>query len=255
MPVRNIIRIDEDKCNGCGECITGCVEGALELVDGKAKLMRDSYCDGLGACLGDCPTGALTIEQRDADDFDEEAALAAVAARNAKEGVAAPKQPEHACPTRPGAPGGCPGSAARQFGGAGDTPVAPGAPRPSRLTHWPVQLHLISPAAPQYQGADVLVAADCVAFAHADFHEKLLAGRSLIIACPKLDDSSGYVEKLTSLFKDAKPTSVTVPRMQVPCCGGLIHMVLEARKAAGSSLPVREVVVGVEGELLEEKEH
>lgn len=240
--LRKMIVIDEDLCNGCGECITGCVEGALELVDGKAKLVKESYCDGLGACLGDCPTGALTIEEHEVDPFDEAAALAHAAAVE-----------KSAQALKPAVPCGCPGSAARQFQAPEAGPS--GASVPSQLTHWPIQLHLINPAAAQFQEADVLVAADCTAFALGGFHGELLAGRSLIIACPKLDDPSGYIEKLTTLFADAQPTSVTVPRMQVPCCGGLIHMVLEARKAAGSSLPVREIIVGVEGGILSEKTH
>ena len=240
--LRKMIFIDEDKCDGCGQCITGCVEGALALIDGKAKLVKESYCDGLGACLGECPTGALTIEEREVAPFDEEAALAHVAAVDQAAQVA-----------KPAAKSACPGSTARQFEAPAAAPSSASAP--SQLTHWPIQLHLINPAAPQFQNADVLVAADCTAFALGGFHGELLAGRSLVIACPKLDDLKGYMEKLTALFADAQPTSVTVPRMQVPCCSGLIHMVLEARKAAGSTLPVREIVVGVEGNIVSEQTH
>ena len=227
MALRDIIRIDESKCNGCGQCVTSCVEGALKLVNGKARLTSDTYCDGLGACLGHCPTGALTIEKREAPAFDEAAALA-------QAGHAAAAQ-AHACP----------GQAARFFGQkAASRPAAPAA---SALTHWPVQLKLISPASPAYRCADVLIAADCVAFALGDFHSRLLAGHSLIIACPKLDDWTGYVEKLAGLFRHAQPRSVTVARMEAPCCGGLVKMVLEARRLAQSDLAVKVLTVGVEG--------
>lgn len=254
MAVRNIIRIDEDKCNGCGQCILDCAEGALALVDGKAKLVRDSYCDGLGACLSGCPTGALTIEQREADAFDE-AAVAAMMGGHAAHAVPAHAVPAMAaasggCPSQAfahGGGGGCPGSMSRQLAPA-KTPQAPAAGEiPSELTHWPIQLHLINPGAPQFQGADLMIAADCTAFALGGFHGELLAGKALAIACPKLDDSMGYLEKLAMLFAGARPVRVTVARMEVPCCGGLVRMVLEARAMAKSEIPVEEVVIGVSG--------
>ncbi len=248
MAVRNIIRIDEDKCNGCGNCITGCAEGALALVDGKARLVKESYCDGLGACLGECPTGALTIEQREADAFDEAAVAEAMAAHAAAKAAPAP-QPAH----HHGHGGGCPGMQQRRFDAA-PQPAAPcGSGPASQLTQWPIQLHLVSPYAPYYQGAHLLVAADCTAFALGAFHPELLAGRALAIACPKLDDDTGYVEKITALFAEARPASVTVARMEVPCCGGLVRMVLEGRARAGSELPVTEVVVGVEGGVVSQR--
>ena len=234
MAIRNIIRIDESKCNGCGNCITGCAEGALALVDGKAKLVKESYCDGLGACIGECPTGALTIERREADDFGEAAATA-----HAKG--------EPAVPGEARAGGGCPGAASQVFG------KAAAAGRPSALSHWPVQLHLIDPGAEQYLGADLLIAADCTAFAHGAFHEELLAGRALVIACPKLDAMDGYAEKLAALFAQAKPRSVTIARMQVPCCGGLTHLVQQARALAHSDIPINEITIGIEGGILAEK--
>jgi len=256
MALREIIRIDEDLCNGCGNCVTGCHEGALEIIDGKARLVRESFCDGLGACIGTCPTGALTIEKRDANEFDEAAVAVAMAA------VAAPKPaPAHhathgGCPgsaARTFAPahapahgGGCPGSMQRQFA----TPAAQGQPQnaiPSQLAQWPIQLHLIHPLAPQFQGGHLLVAADCTAFAFGAFHPEFLKGKALVIACPKLDDDQGYMEKMMDLFTDAKPASVTVARMEVPCCGGLVRLVVEARDRAESTLKVEEVIVGVEG--------
>jgi NAD-dependent dihydropyrimidine dehydrogenase PreA subunit len=248
MALRNIIRIDEDLCNGCGNCVTGCHEGALEIIDGKARLVRESFCDGLGACIGTCPTGALTIERREANEFDEAAVAMAMAT------ATTPKPVAHT--------GGCPGSAARTFAPAhgGGCPgsmqrqlAAPAAPDPTRsampsqLAQWPIQLHLIHPLAPQFQGGHLLVAADCTAFAFGAFHPEFLKGKALVIACPKLDDDQGYMEKLIDLFTDAKPASVTVARMEVPCCGGLVRLVVEARDRAESTLKIEEVIVGVEG--------
>jgi NAD-dependent dihydropyrimidine dehydrogenase PreA subunit len=254
MAVRSIIQIDEEKCDGCGKCVIGCAEGALQIVDGKAKLVKDQYCDGLGACIGECPTGALTVIQRDAADYDEAAVLAA--GGNPKRGHA----PAHPHPPAPAAAphpmphfGGCPGSAARAFAPAALKPAPEAAARPSMLAHWPIQLHLIHPGAPWFQNADVLLAADCAPFAMAGFHENVLAGKSLIIACPKLDDKSGYAEKLEFLFAKSRPKSVTVVRMEVPCCGGLLQMVLQARDHSGSDCPVRDVVVSVRGEVLGER--
>lgn len=255
MAMRNIIRIDEAKCNGCGNCITGCAEGALVLVNGKARLVRESFCDGLGACIGDCPTGALTIEQREADAFDEAAVLAAagdaMAPAAAGAGASAVAHTAAGCPSG-GHSGGCPGTMSRTFE---PRPAAPaGAAPASALGHWPVQLHLVSPFAPQYQEADLLIAADCAAFACGAFHTGLLPGKALAIACPKLDELSGYVEKLRDLFTHARPPRVTVARMEVPCCGGLLRLVLEARAQAGSRIPVEEVVVGVSGDILSRRE-
>ncbi len=238
MAIRNIIRIDEDLCNGCGNCVTGCHEGALEIIDGKARLVRESFCDGLGACIDTCPTGALTIEKRDANEFDEAAVAVAMA------GAVAEKKPA-GTPALP--VGGCPGSMQRQLRTAPAATETPAGAVPSQLTHWPIQLHLIHPLAPQFQGAHLLVAADCTAFAFGAFHPEFLKGKALVIACPKLDDDQGYLEKLIDLFTDAKPASVTVARMEVPCCGGLVRLVTEARDRAESTLKIEEVIVGVEG--------
>ena len=263
MAFRNIIRIDENLCNGCGNCVTGCHEGALEIIDGKARLVRESFCDGLGACIGHCPTGALTIEKREADAFDEDAVIAAV--------TSAAMAPASA-PARPAAHGGgCPGSMSRSFGpvhahGGGCPGSMPrqmrpaqeqvsADPAPSELTHWPVQLHLAHPLAPQFQGAHLLVAADCTAFAFGAFHAELLKGRALVIACPKLDDDRGYMEKMIDFFTEAKVASVTVARMEVPCCGGLVRLVVEARDRAESPLQVEEIVVGVEGGIVGRRLH
>ncbi len=237
MALRNIIRIEENRCNGCGNCVTGCHEGALKIIDGKARLVRESFCDGLGACTGTCPTGALTIEKRDAGEFDG-AAVAVSAAAPAKEPARMP-----ALPVAHG--GGCPGAMQRQL-----RPASAGAPAdasPSQLAQWPIQLHLINPLAPQFQGGHLLVAADCTAFAFGAFHTAFLRGKALVIACPKLDDDRGYLEKLTVLFTEARLASVTVARMEVPCCGGLVQLVAEARDRAESALKIEEVIVGVEG--------
>jgi ferredoxin len=227
------------------------VEGALQIIDGKAKLVRDDYCDGLGACLGECPTGALTIERREAPEFDEEAVAAATAAAEPPAAPAPTQQPT------PRPHGGCPGMQARQFG-KGKAATKEEKPRrgggtrvASELSQWPIQLGLVNPAAPAFQDAHLLLAADCTAFSLGSFHPDLLRGRALIIACPKLDDRTGYVEKLTSLFADAGLRSVTIARMEVPCCGGLVQMVQEARTAADSDLPVEIVTVGIEGDILD----
>jgi len=241
MATRDILKIDEDKCNGCGLCVNACAEGALEIMAGKARLVGEIFCDGMGVCLNVCPTGALTIEPREAEAFDAEAVKA---------------QPRRVAPVPHRAPpaGGCPGLAARRFTPKAASIPVPGGEIPSALTHWPVQLKLIQPAAPAFCGADVLIAADCTAFALGGFHAQLLAGKSLIIACPKLDDHRGYVEKLTALFTQAKPKSLTIARMEVPCCSGIVRLVLAAREAAGSTLPVREVIVGVQGETQEQRD-
>ena len=257
MPIRNIIKIDEDKCNGCGQCIVDCAEGALAIVDGKAKLIKESYCDGLGACIGNCPTGALTLEQREAPEFDlpEELAHAVAAHAAAQQTTPTPPSPPvSACPSGGGASpafsGGCPGSRARQFGKQEAAAPSNGAETPSALGHWPIQLHLVNFAAPHFQNTDILIAADCSAFACGSFHPRLLQGKAVAIACPKLDDPSGYLEKLTALFQQANPKSVTVTRMEVPCCRGISQWVLAARNQAGSAVPVEEIIIGVEGAII-----
>jgi len=247
---RKIVEIDEAKCDGCGECIPSCAEGAIELVGGKARLAADALCDGLGACLGECPRGAIRVTEREAASFDE----LAVELRRA-----AAKRPAAAVPLRRpllsvvqggGAPGGggCPGSASRAFGRA--APRAPGREptAPSALSHWPVQLALVQVRAPWLAGADLLVAADCVPFAYADFHRDFLAGRRVVVGCPKLDDVRGYVEKLSLLFREARPASVAVVKMEVPCCGGIAAAVREALRLSGGSIPYSEFTIGVEGQ-------
>jgi ferredoxin len=279
---RKIITIDERKCNGCELCLPGCPEGALQIIDGKARLISDLFCDGLGACLGHCPEGAITIEEREASPYDERQVIANIA----KQGMAVVEAHlkhlrEHneetylqqaleylreqgivMNPTNGGSKpvpatrvsGGCPGSQVVSFGPRAENADRPEARnQPSQLTHWPIQLHLISPLAPHYRGADLLLAADCVAYAVGGFHEEHLKGKSLAIACPKLDhDQEIYLEKLTSLVKEAEVSSVTVMIMQVPCCSGLMHLARMAVERSGRKVPLRYLVIGLRGETLQE---
>ena len=235
---RTIIRIDEDLCDGCGDCIMSCAEGALALVDGKAKLVSEIYCDGLGACLAECPQGALTLEDREADEFDEEAVEEHLASQMAPARV-----------PRATLCGG-PGSAARELHPAAGGARAPGAgPAPSALSNWPIQIHLAPPQAPYFQGATLLVAADCVPGAYPDFHADMLAGRKLLIGCPKLDDGRAYLEKLTAICQHNDLKGVEIAFMEVPCCTGLVHLVQQAVRDSGSDVPVRMVQVGIDGQI------
>lgn len=241
---RKIISIDESKCNGCGLCIPGCHEGALQIVDGKAKLVADVYCDGLGACLGECPQGALTIEEREAVEFDQNVVDQRLSALKAKQTGGCPSQSHghsHG--------GGCPGSAMRQIqrpAPAASAVSATGSAQ-SQLGQWPVQLMLVPPAAPFLHEADILLCADCVPFALPDFHTRYLAGRAVLVGCPKLDDSDHYLNKLIEMFKAAGPKRVTVVRMEVPCCGGLAWLAEEARRAAGLDFPLEVHTIGIQG--------
>ncbi|MBU0985543.1 MAG: 4Fe-4S binding protein [candidate division Zixibacteria bacterium] len=237
--LRDIIVIDEDLCDGCGDCITACAEGALELVDGKARLKAEILCDGAGVCLGHCPTGALTVIKREADEYSE----AAVEAELKK--TAAPT-----LQTLPNS-AGCPGMAARQW----TQPVA--APRPtalsggaSQLTQWPVQLMLVSPQAPYFKNADLLITADCVPFAHPGYHDTFLKGRALAVGCPKLDDLQHYLDKLTQIFAANNLRSVEVLLMEVPCCNGLGQATQMARQQAGQSFPIKITTIGIRGDIL-----
>lgn len=278
---RNIVKIDPDKCNGCGLCVTACAEGAIQIVDGKARLVQEQYCDGLGACLGECPQGAITIEQREAQAFDEAAVkshLATLAGRKAGQAPAdsytsTPAAPAHAAGNAAlaghGAAGGCPGAAAMVPGGqcpgsAARTISEPG-PRaqagppagactPSALRNWPVQLKLIPPMAPYLNGARLCIAADCTAYACADFHARMLAGKVLLIGCPKLDDVSMYRDKLAAIFRHNDIQSVDVVYMEVPCCFGLVHTVRQAVMQSGKQIPLELIKIGVEGgTVLEQK--
>ena len=225
--IRRIIHIDEEKCNGCGKCVHACHEGAIDLVNGKARLMREHYCDGLGDCLPSCPTGAITFEEREAPAYDEAAVKAAQAAK-------------------PAAHTGCPGSRIRQM--AAKAPAAAGEPVSGQLTNWPVQIKLAPTAGPTFAGRDLLIAADCTAYTYGDFHRRFLSGRTLLIGCPKLD-MVDYSEKLTAIFRGNDIRSVTLLRMEVPCCGGLEHAVKTARAASGKDIPLTVQVVNIDGTL------
>ncbi len=240
MVKRNIVEIDEEKCTGCGLCIPACAEGALQIVDGKARLVKDIYCDGLGACLGECPQDAITIIQREAEEFDEKAAE-----EHVKKMHAVPVVP-HVHPHSTG----CPSVKALQF--EKEPEEKPTAKiiekRESRISNWPYQIKLLPPNAPFFENADLLIAADCVPFAYADFHEDLLKGKILAIGCPKLDDVTFYRNKLTNIFRLSNIRSITVVNMEVPCCFGLNHIVKEALVASGKTIPLRQETISIKGE-------
>ena len=253
--MRKIVKIDEDRCDGCGLCVPDCAEGAIKVIDGKARLLAENLCDGLGACLGVCPKDAITIEERAADEFDEEAVEACKGAADvAGEGAVA--TPASACQTAGAAPAepaacGCPGAKRRDLSPA---PAAGSpAPRTSRLSQWPVQLSLLPAGGAMWEGADVLIAADCVAFAMPDFHERLLADKKLAIACPKLDNVQPYVDKLAAVFAGAAVKSITVAHMEVPCCTGIVVVVHKALAQAGrSDIPVRDLTISLDGKIARE---
>jgi ferredoxin len=267
---RKIIKVDEEKCTGCAECIPNCPEGALQVIDGKARLVSDLFCDGLGACVGHCPTGAMTVEERLAEPYDEAKVMANIvkagpntiaahlkhlkdhsACNYYNEALAYLKQNNIPLPTTgPQAPlaCGCPGSAVRDLTPSATRPLDSSTPRPlSALRNWPIQLTLIPPSAPYLKNADLLISADCVGSSHPSFHEDLVKGRVLIIACPKLDDAEAYLEKLTRMFTESTPKSVTCAHMTVPCCFGLVQMVKQAIAESGKTIPFAEVTIDVDG--------
>jgi Pyruvate/2-oxoacid:ferredoxin oxidoreductase delta subunit len=247
MATRKIVKIDEGKCTGCGLCIPNCAEGALQIVDGKAKLITDKFCDGLGACLGHCPEDAITIIEREAEEFDEKAVE--VHLHQQKESTQPHKpQPEHPF-------GGCPSSRVLQFQ-APEPRVEYGQKEStvSELSQWPVQLKLVPVDAPYFKDADLLIAADCVPFAYPDFHRDFLKGKAVVVGCPKLDDIHLYREKLTAIFKANSIKSVTVPFMEVPCCFGLVKATEDAIEASGKDIPFKKVKIGLRGEIKPESE-
>jgi ferredoxin len=240
--IRKIISIDEEKCDGCGLCIPSCEEGALQIVDGKARLVKEVYCDGLGNCLGECPQGAIEIIEREAEPFDE-AAVEEHLERLAKENSTALEEECSVC---------CGSSLVRDLKPqVREEPLTANASYEpeAELSHWPVQLHLVNPQSRFLREVDLLIAADCVPFAYADFHRKFLAGRSLIIGCPKLDDVNAYHQKLVQIFKLNNLKSITLVHMEVGCCFGLSRLVKSALAESGVSTPLEEVIVGVDGNL------
>jgi len=244
MALRNIIKIDENKCNGCGQCVSACAEGAIQLVNGKAKLVSEVYCDGLGACIGHCPVDAITIEHRDAAAFDEAATHEHLKKLDAQKKPSVPSPKKEAGFV-------CPGMRAMQFdkSAAKLTPVS-AADRPSQLAQWPVQLHLVSPMAPYFANAELVLTADCVPFAMADFHETLLRGNAIAVACPKLDDTSPYVEKLAQLIQHNHLKKLTVVHMEVPCCTGLVRIAKQAVAQSGTDVPFEDVTISLQGKIL-----
>lgn len=250
--MRKIVRIDEDKCDGCGICETACAEGALKIIEGKARLISDKYCDSLGACLPGCPQGAISIEEREAEPFDEEAVKTSLSKKTAK------GEPACGCPSsdvqqfekKDTLPCGCPSTTVSQFkrtAGKEGTPHPEGAP--SELGHWPVQLTLVPPKAPFLQGADVLLAADCTAFSYGGFHTDFLRDHALLVACPKLDNYEAHLSKLTETLRQSDIKSLTVLRMEVPCCSGLTRMAMQAILSSNKAIPFKEVVIGTRGDI------
>lgn len=285
---RTVIKIDEEKCNGCGLCISGCHEGALQLIDGKARMISDLFCDGLGACIGECPEGAIELTEREAEPYSEIAVMERISPKGEKsvlahlqhlldhnelkffnEGISYInankldieisklnfKKEEKMENAHEHHHGGCPGSKTLDFSEknkhqvensfAGETP--------SQLRQWPIQLHLLNPMAPYFQNADVLLAADCVAFAMGNFHNSMLKGKSLAIACPKLDSNKeSYIEKIAAMISNSKINTLTVAIMEVPCCGGLLQIAQAAVEKAGRKIPVKQIVLSLQGEKLAE---
>jgi ferredoxin len=280
---RKIISIDEEKCNGCGECVPTCPEGAIQIVNGKARLMGDLLCDGLGACLGHCPEGAISVEEREAEAYDERKVMENVIQQGEtvvtshlkhleehqqheylQQALEFLREPGHGENRRLSFPNAqpqqhhgtsCPGSRFLEF--ARPVPAVPEASlgsRPSELAHWPIQLHLMSPLAPHYRAKDVVLAADCVAYAMGDFHRDYLQGKALAIACPKLDEGQErYLEKVIALIDQARINTLTVLIMQVPCCQGLLRLAQAAASRASRKVPIKSVVVGLQGEVLQEQ--
>jgi len=244
MAMRNIVKIEENKCVGCGLCVHACAEGAIQMIDGKAKLISEIYCDGLGVCLNCCPTDAITIEQRDAAEFDE-AATEKHLQELAQNRVAFQKKQAE----KPSG-GGCPGTKMRNFAAAEKAETPASGDVSSQLGQWPVQLKLVSPLAPYFAEADLMLVADCVPFAMGNFHEKLLKGKAIAVACPKLDETGEYAQKIADIITTGKPKSLTVVHMEVPCCTGLFRIAEKAIAIANSDLKINDITISLRGEVL-----
>lgn len=279
--MREVIKIDEDLCNGCGECVPACPEGAIQIIDGKARLISDLLCDGLGACLGECPLDAITIEKRPAEPYDEKAAMENVIKHGEntvkahlkhlkdhgedeylkealdfleERGIENPLKEESSGGVEkkhgPGMPSGCPGARVMDFSSRQESPSSGGENIPSQLRQWPVQLHLVPPTAPYFKNADVLLSADCVAYALGNFHSKYLKGKSVAIACPKLDEGQDvYENKLTAMIDEGGIDTLTVMIMEVPCCRGLLALSQRALEKAQRKIPLKVIIVGINGEI------
>ncbi len=277
MAKRDIITIDEEKCTGCGNCIPGCPEGALQLIDGKARLISDLFCDGLGACIGECPEDAISVENREAEPYDEARVMGNIVKQGKntikahlkhlkdhgesgllkqaidyleEKGIEIP--PEEKAEEK--LPCGCPGSSIRDMrDGSQEKEDAGGASQRSELRQWPVQINLVPVNAPYFDGADILLAADCVPFAYGNFHRDLLKGKILLVGCPKLDDAGFYREKITEIIKNNDIKSVTAATMEVPCCFGMVKLLHDAVAASGKDIPVEEITIKVDGSIKEKE--
>jgi Fe-S-cluster-containing hydrogenase component 2 len=237
MTKRQIIEINEELCDGCGQCVPACEEGAIEIIDGKARLVGEKYCDGLGNCLGECPTGALQIVEREAEPFDEQAVQELLAEQEKKQANIS---------------SGCPSARMQQFSACQRANI-PAEQSGSALSHWPVQIRLIPAHAPFLKGADLLVTADCAPVASAEYHSRYLPGKVALMGCPKFDDAQAYVDKFVDIFERGDIASITVLSMEVPCCSGLLGIVKKARELAGSRVPIRNVVLSTTGEVTQEE--
>ena len=249
---RKIVTIDENLCDGCGNCVTACSEGALQIVNGKARLVKEDFCDGFGDCIGNCPTGALIIEERESQPFSEEATKEYLLKTRGKEAVWKMEEAQKKHSVRehiPPLPCGCPGSLAQTLNQSITTNVFSHQKGASRLRNWPVQITLLPVTAPYYKNADILVAADCCAYAYGGFHNDFIKDHTVAIGCPKLDDAKAYEEKLTAIFSENIIESVTVTYMEVPCCMGLLRLVEEAVRKSGKNIPLRKVMIGITGKL------
>jgi MinD superfamily P-loop ATPase containing an inserted ferredoxin domain len=278
---RTVIKIDEALCNGCGACVEGCHEGALQLIDGKARMISDLYCDGLGACIGECPVGAIEFEEREAEPYSETAVMERLIPKGEKtikahlrhlkehnemgffnQGIKYLNEhnininmddiiENNEKKTVQARPFACPGS--REMSFAPVNPSAPAGPVPSQLRQWPVQLHLLNPHAGYFHNADVVIAADCTAFSYGNFHERFIKNRVLAIACPKLDQGKEvYIDKIATMIDESNINTLTVVIMEVPCCGGLLQLVKAAAEQATRKVPIKKIVISIQGEIVEE---
>ncbi|UCD86157.1 MAG: 4Fe-4S binding protein [Deltaproteobacteria bacterium] len=251
---RKIIKIDEEKCDGCGLCIPGCPEGALQIINGKARLVKENFCDGLGACMGECPQGALSIEEKEVEEYDEEGVIAHIKEKSPElleRHLKHLKEHAHELPQHHSHPGmtACPSAKILQWEGK-EEETGEKVEINSELRQWPVQLHLVPVDAPYFQKADLVLIADCVPFAYANLHQDFLKGKSIAVGCPKLDEVDLYLDKLSQIFKHSNIKSLKVLHMEVPCCHGLVHLAQEALKKSGKDIPFESIKIGIKGEVL-----